>query len=72
MDQTEPKSFGKWHQLDRDGASTGSNGDDGLDESAIKTAKKILQDYTSQIQHLQKELEMVRKDLSEVEKSEGD
>ncbi|KAL1969327.1 hypothetical protein VTN77DRAFT_9519 [Rasamsonia byssochlamydoides] len=56
-------------EIERAGPSAAAEADEGLDESVLKTAKKILEDYASQIQHLQKELETVRKDFEEFEKS---
>ncbi|EED14826.1 nucleoporin, putative [Talaromyces stipitatus ATCC 10500] len=53
--------------------SAGSNneGEAALDENAMKTAKKILEDYASQIQHLQKELTAIGKELDEAQKLAG-
>ncbi|KAK2752454.1 hypothetical protein FQN54_008116 [Arachnomyces sp. PD_36] len=50
-------------ELDRSGKKAAEEVDDELDENAIKTAKKILDDYASQIQHLQKELTDVQKEF---------
>ncbi|RDW76641.1 putative nucleoporin [Aspergillus mulundensis] len=55
-------------ELERAG-STAAKGEDELDEETMKKAKKVLDDYHSQIQHLQKELESVKKDFEEATKS---
>uniref|UniRef100_A0A093UNM9 Nucleoporin nup44 n=1 Tax=Talaromyces marneffei PM1 TaxID=1077442 RepID=A0A093UNM9_TALMA len=53
------------------GGGVQNDGDDMLDENAIKTAKKILEDYASQIHHLNKELASVRKELDEAQELVG-
>ncbi|KAL4915130.1 nucleoporin complex subunit 54-domain-containing protein [Aspergillus aurantiobrunneus] len=57
-------------ELDRAGAGAGAAAqtEDDLDENTMKLAKKILDDYHAQIQHLQKELETVKKDFEEATK----
>ncbi|KAG9570787.1 hypothetical protein KCV01_g19543, partial [Aureobasidium melanogenum] len=45
--------------------ATGENG--GLDEQVIEKTKKILQDYDTQIQHLRKELDQIKKEYEEWE-----
>ncbi|OQE24420.1 hypothetical protein PENSTE_c007G09926 [Penicillium steckii] len=57
--------------MERVGANVGSNGDDEIDENTMKTAKKILDDYHAQIQHLQKELESIKKEFDEAQKLNG-
>jgi nuclear pore complex protein Nup54 len=56
-------------ELERAGSAAGAQSEDELDENTIKIAKKILDDYHAQIQHLQKELAVVKKDFEEAEKS---
>lgn len=58
-------------EIDKSASSKAANVEDSLDENAIKTAKKILEDYASQIQHLQKELVSIRKELDEAEQTAG-
>ncbi|KAF3397766.1 Nucleoporin [Penicillium rolfsii] len=58
-------------EMDRAGANVTANGEDEIDEQTMKTAKKILDDYHAQIQHLQKEMEVVKKDFEEVQKLGG-
>ncbi|KAJ9227040.1 hypothetical protein DTO027B5_8145 [Paecilomyces variotii] len=58
-------------EIEKAGPAAAEEADDGLDESVVKTAKKILEDYASQIQHLHKELEAVKKDFEEVQNSNG-
>ncbi|RAH61191.1 hypothetical protein BO85DRAFT_390917 [Aspergillus piperis CBS 112811] len=58
-------------EMERAGPSAAAQADDELDEQTMKTAKKILDDYHTQIQHLQKELEAVRKDFEEAQKLPG-
>ncbi|KAJ5082594.1 hypothetical protein N7532_011637 [Penicillium argentinense] len=58
-------------EMERVGANTNLNGDDELDEQTLKTAKKILDDYHAQIQHLQKELGSVKKEFDEAQKLNG-
>ncbi|KAI9372710.1 nucleoporin complex subunit 54-domain-containing protein [Aspergillus egyptiacus] len=55
-------------EMERAGGAA-AQAEDELDENAIKVAKKILDDYHAQIQHLQKELEAVKKDFEEAQKS---
>ncbi|KAJ5574933.1 hypothetical protein N7450_008832 [Penicillium hetheringtonii] len=57
--------------MERVGAHVGSNADDEIDENTMKTAKKILDDYHAQIQHLQKELESIKKEFDEAQKMNG-
>ncbi|KAH0372868.1 hypothetical protein KCU65_g916, partial [Aureobasidium melanogenum] len=45
--------------------ATGENG--GLDEQVIEKTKKILQDYDTQIQHLRKEMDQIKKEYEEWE-----
>ncbi|KAL2828411.1 nucleoporin complex subunit 54-domain-containing protein [Aspergillus cavernicola] len=56
-------------ELERAGSGATAQTEDGLDENTIKIAKKILDDYHAQIQHLQKELESVKKDFDEAQSS---
>ncbi|KAL3467650.1 nucleoporin complex subunit 54-domain-containing protein [Aspergillus heterothallicus] len=56
-------------ELERAGSGAAAQSEDELDENTIKIAKKILDDYHAQIQHLQKELTSVKKDFEEAEKS---
>ncbi|OJJ73689.1 hypothetical protein ASPBRDRAFT_28891 [Aspergillus brasiliensis CBS 101740] len=58
-------------EMERAGPSAAAQADDELDEQTMKTAKKILDDYHTQIQHLQKELKAVRKDFEEAQKLPG-
>ncbi|KAJ5883672.1 Nucleoporin NUP57 [Penicillium subrubescens] len=58
-------------EMDRAGANVTTNGEDEIDEQTMKTAKKILDDYHAQIQHLQKEMEVVKKDFEEAQKLGG-
>ncbi|CAG7991943.1 unnamed protein product [Penicillium salamii] len=55
-------------ELDRAGVNVAQAEDD-IDEQTLKTAKKILDDYHSQIQHLQKEMESIKSDFDETEKA---
>ncbi|KAA8651879.1 hypothetical protein EYZ11_004183 [Aspergillus tanneri] len=55
-------------EIEKAGSSAAAQADDELDENAMKAAKKILDDYHAQIQHLQKEMESVKKDLEEAQK----
>jgi len=50
-------------EMERTGRDSAKEADDSLDEAALKTAKKILDDYAAQIQHLEKELAAVHKDF---------
>ncbi|EEH45788.2 uncharacterized protein PADG_01938 [Paracoccidioides brasiliensis Pb18] len=50
-------------EMERTGQDAARQVDDGLDETALKTAKKILDDYASQIRHLNKELAAAQKDF---------
>ncbi|KAM5444091.1 Nucleoporin nup57 [Microsporum ferrugineum] len=56
-------------EIERIGNDTSSQADDTLDDTALKTAKKILEDYATQIQHLNKELAAVQKDFGNLELS---
>ncbi|CEO58883.1 Putative Nuclear pore complex, p54 component [Penicillium brasilianum] len=58
-------------EMDRAGANMTNNAEDEIDEQTMKTAKKILDDYHAQIQHLQKEMEVVKKDFEETQKLVG-
>ncbi|RAK95550.1 putative nucleoporin [Aspergillus ibericus CBS 121593] len=58
-------------EMERAGPSAAAQADDELDEQTMKTAKKILDDYHTQIQHLQKELDAVKKDFEEAQKLPG-
>ncbi|KAL2865371.1 putative nucleoporin [Aspergillus lucknowensis] len=55
-------------ELERAGSGAAGQSEDVLDENTVKLAKKILDDYHAQIQHLQKELESVKKDFEEAQK----
>ncbi|CAG7993903.1 unnamed protein product [Penicillium olsonii] len=57
-------------ELDRAGVNVAQPEDD-IDEQTLKTAKKILDDYHSQIQHLQKEMESIKSDFEETAKALG-
>ncbi|KAJ5227997.1 hypothetical protein N7489_008705 [Penicillium chrysogenum] len=57
-------------EMDRAGVNV-TQAEDDIDEQTLKTAKKILDDYHSQIQHLQKEMESIKNDFNEVEKAIG-
>ncbi|OGE56348.1 hypothetical protein PENARI_c003G06138 [Penicillium arizonense] len=57
-------------ELDRAGVSV-TPAEDDIDEQTLKTAKKILDDYHSQIQHLQKEMESIKKDFEEAKSANG-
>ncbi|OKL55788.1 hypothetical protein UA08_08872 [Talaromyces atroroseus] len=58
-------------EIDRSASTKATNGEESLDENVIKTAKKILEDYAAQIQHLQKELVSIRKELDEAQAIAG-
>ncbi|KAF7589506.1 hypothetical protein BBP40_004213 [Aspergillus hancockii] len=58
-------------EMEKAGPNAAAQADDELDEQTMKTAKKILDDYHTQIKHLQKELETVKKDFDEAEKLQG-
>ncbi|KAJ6120579.1 hypothetical protein N7523_004859 [Penicillium sp. IBT 18751x] len=58
-------------EMERAGGSVVNNGEDEIDEQTMKTAKKILDDYHAQIQHLQKELASVKKEFEEAQKLNG-
>ncbi|KAJ5627880.1 hypothetical protein N7490_010108 [Penicillium lividum] len=58
-------------EMDRAGSNAAANTEDEIDEHTMKTAKKILDDYHAQIQHLQKELTAVKKDFDEAQKLNG-
>ncbi|KAJ5793713.1 hypothetical protein N7457_000312 [Penicillium paradoxum] len=55
-------------EMDRAGVNV-TQAEDDIDEQTLKTAKKILDSYHSQIQHLQKEMESIKADFHEVEKA---
>ncbi|OJI97280.1 hypothetical protein ASPVEDRAFT_49314 [Aspergillus versicolor CBS 583.65] len=56
-------------EMERAGAGAAAQTEDDLDENTMKIAKKVLDDYHAQIQHLQKEMESVKKDFEEATKS---
>ncbi|KAL4956740.1 nucleoporin complex subunit 54-domain-containing protein [Aspergillus filifer] len=56
-------------ELERAGTDSSAQADDELDENTMKIAKKILDDYHAQIQHLQKEMENVKRDFEEASSS---
>ncbi|KAJ6013687.1 hypothetical protein N7540_008278 [Penicillium herquei] len=58
-------------EMERAGGNVASNAEDEIDEQTMKTAKKILDDYHAQIQHLQKELASVKKEFDEAQKLNG-
>ncbi|KAJ5097325.1 hypothetical protein N7456_008046 [Penicillium angulare] len=58
-------------EMERAGGNMASNSEDEIDEQTMKTAKKILDDYHAQIQHLQKELASVKKEFDEAQKLNG-
>ncbi|KAJ5937854.1 hypothetical protein N7454_004196 [Penicillium verhagenii] len=58
-------------EMDRAGGNAAVNAEDEIDEQTMKTAKKILDDYHAQIQHLQKELTSVKKEFEEAQKLNG-
>ncbi|KAJ5664061.1 hypothetical protein N7507_004792 [Penicillium longicatenatum] len=58
-------------EIDRAGGSAVLNSEDEIDEQTMKTAKKILDDYHAQIQHLQKELTSVKKEFEDAQKVNG-
>ncbi|KAJ5658385.1 uncharacterized protein N7484_002034 [Penicillium longicatenatum] len=58
-------------EIDRAGGSAALNSEDEIDEQTMKTAKKILDDYHAQIQHLQKELTSVKKEFEDAQKVNG-
>ncbi|KAH8704035.1 putative nucleoporin [Talaromyces proteolyticus] len=58
-------------EIERAGSNAANDVEESLDENVIKTAKKILEDYASQIQHLQKELVSINKELDEAQKAVG-
>lgn len=58
-------------EIEKAGPAAAEEAEEGLDESVLKTAKKILEDYAAQIQHLRKELDAVKKDFEEFEKPRG-
>ncbi|KAJ5561729.1 hypothetical protein N7535_003810 [Penicillium sp. DV-2018c] len=55
-------------EMDRVGVDMTQTEDD-IDEETLKVAKKILEQYHSQIQHLQKEMESVKADFEAVQKA---
>ncbi|KAK2745281.1 hypothetical protein FQN57_003976 [Myotisia sp. PD_48] len=57
------------HEIERSGNADADQKNEELDEAALKTAKKILEDYATQIQHLNKELATVQKDFESLENS---
>ncbi|KAL4945809.1 nucleoporin complex subunit 54-domain-containing protein [Aspergillus oleicola] len=56
-------------ELERAGTDASAQTEDELDENTMKIAKKILDDYHAQIQHLQKEMENLKKDFEEATSS---
>ncbi|KAJ5717110.1 hypothetical protein N7488_002756 [Penicillium malachiteum] len=58
-------------EMEHAGNNVVSNPEDEIDEQTMKTAKKILDDYHAQIQHLQKELASVKKEFDEAQKLNG-
>ncbi|EEP78543.1 conserved hypothetical protein [Uncinocarpus reesii 1704] len=56
-------------ELERTGGGTAEQEDDTLSDTQLKTAKKILDDYASQIQHLNKELAALQKDYETLEQT---
>ncbi|KAL6234456.1 hypothetical protein BDW75DRAFT_212267 [Aspergillus navahoensis] len=56
-------------EMEQAGSGAAAQAEDELDEATMKKAKKVLDDYHAQIQHLQKELESVKKDFEEATKS---
>ncbi|KAE8154384.1 nucleoporin complex subunit 54-domain-containing protein [Aspergillus avenaceus] len=54
-------------EMEKAGPGAAAQADDDLDEQTMKTARKILDDYHTQIQHLQKELESVKRDFDEAQ-----
>ncbi|KAL4875337.1 nucleoporin complex subunit 54-domain-containing protein [Aspergillus karnatakaensis] len=55
-------------EMERAGAKSAAQTEDELDDNSLKIAKKVLDDYHAQIQHLQKELAAVTKDFEEAMK----
>ncbi|KAJ5226244.1 hypothetical protein N7468_007469 [Penicillium chermesinum] len=58
-------------EMERAGTNVTANSEDEIDEETMKTAKKILDDYHAQIQHLQKELASIKKEFDEAQKLAG-
>ncbi|KAJ5578141.1 uncharacterized protein N7459_007105 [Penicillium hispanicum] len=58
-------------EIDRAGPNVAARAEDEIDEQTMKTAKKILDDYHAQIQHLNKELASVKKEFEEAQKLNG-
>ncbi|WEW61655.1 Nucleoporin nup57 [Emydomyces testavorans] len=56
-------------EIERTGTAEAQQGDESLSDEQLKTAKKILDDYASQIQHLNTELATIQKDYESLEKS---
>ncbi|KAL9104449.1 MAG: hypothetical protein Q9163_000601 [Psora crenata] len=56
-------------EYERAGLSLGKAKEGVIDEEVMKRAKKILEDYNSQLSHLAKELEQIQKDWAEWEQS---
>ncbi|EAS27778.3 nucleoporin [Coccidioides immitis RS] len=56
-------------EIERTGKGAAQQEDDTLSDAQLKAAKKILDDYASQIQHLNKELAAIQKDYEDLEKS---
>jgi nuclear pore complex protein Nup54 len=48
-----------------------SQEDEGLDEETEAKAKKVLEDYEKQIQHLKSELEKIKADFERLEKEQN-
>ncbi|EDN06905.1 predicted protein [Histoplasma mississippiense (nom. inval.)] len=53
-------------EVEKTGQESNQQADDELDESALKTAKKILESYAAQIQHLNKELAAAQRDFETI------
>ncbi|KAJ9631108.1 Nucleoporin nup57 [Taxawa tesnikishii (nom. ined.)] len=51
------------------GAEGGKAVENGIDAEVLQKTKKILSDYDAQLQHLNKELEMVKEEFKEWEKA---
>ncbi|KAI1953893.1 Nucleoporin nup57 [Ophidiomyces ophidiicola] len=54
-------------EVERTGTEALNQGDDTLSDAQLKTAKKILDDYSSQIQHLNKELAAIQTEYGRLE-----
>ncbi|EGC42938.1 nucleoporin nup44 [Histoplasma capsulatum var. duboisii H88] len=53
-------------EVEKTGQESNQQADGELDESALKTAKKILESYAAQIQHLNKELAAAQRDFETI------